>query len=184
MSGHLEVICGPMYSGKSEQLINRLTRFKIANKTVTVLSPDIDNRYGKGKIYSHSGQEFDCIQIPIEGKAIEVNTDVLAFDEAQFFEYRWLTGSISDALAEDIIVIVAGLDMDFRKKPFGLSMPYLMAMAKFVVKLRAVCQVCGEDAIYTQRLVNGKPAPLDGKTVIVGGQEQYEARCENCWKAG
>ena len=180
---HLEVITGPMYAGKSEELIRRLNRYKIGNKKVFVIGPDIDNRYGEGKIFSHNGNAFECTVIPTIGEAVEIpdDTDVIAFDEAQFFESRWLLGSIYDCLDNGFTVIAAGLDMDFRRQPFG-AMPSLLAMAKDVTKLTAVCQVCGEDAIYTQRLVDDKPAPYEGETVIVGGKEQYEARCEKCWR--
>ena len=185
MSGHLEVICGPMYAGKSEELIRRLNRFEIAKKSVHVLSPDIDNRYGAGHIFSHNGKSFIAEQIPIEGKPVEVNADVIAFDEAQFFEYRWLIGSVEDALKEGFTVIVAGLDKDFRGRPFGgLTMPYLLAMADKVTKLTAICQVCGNDATMTQRLIDGKPASFDGPTVLVGATDSYEARCRNCWEVG
>lgn len=185
MSGYLEVICGPMYAGKSEELIRRLTRFEIAKKTVHVISPDIDNRYGAGHINSHNGRSFVAEQIPVEGKAIEVKSDVVAFDEAQFFEYRWLTGSVKDLLREGYIVIAAGLDKDYRGEPFGgLTMPYLMAMADKITKLTAICQKCGEEATMTQRLVDGKPAPLSGPTVLVGATDSYEARCRDCWEAG
>jgi thymidine kinase len=185
VSGHLEVITGPMYAGKSEELIRRLRRHEIAGRKILVFSPEIDNRYGEGKIFSHAGRDFDCVSIPVKGEAYDIpdDTNVVAFDEAQFFEYRWLLGSIEDCLDFGFTVIVAGLDMDFRKLPFG-GMPQVLAKAKYVVKLRSVCQKCGEDAMYTQRLVNGKPAPLSGETVIVGGAEQYEARCEKCWEAG
>jgi len=184
MSGHLEVITGPMYAGKSEELIRRLSRFEIAKKTVTVLSPDIDKRYGAGHIFSHNGSSFVAKQIPVEGEDVEINSDILAFDEAQFFEYRWLVGSISDALREGYTVIVAGLDKDYRGQPFpGLAMPYLLAMADTVTKLTAICQKCGAEATMTQRLIEGKPAPLDGPTVLVGANDKYEARCRNCWEA-
>lgn len=180
---HLEVITGPMYAGKSEELIRRLRRYQIAGKDFTVIGPDIDNRYGEGKITSHVGNSFPCTALPLEGKELEVGTSILAIDEAQFFEPRWLVGSIEDAIDFGMTVIVAGLDLDFRKKPFG-AMPQLLAMAKYIIKLRSVCNKCGADAMYTQRLIDGKPAPLDGETIAVGGKDQYEARCENCWEAG
>src|SRR5574343_925365 len=151
MKGHLEVICGPMYAGKSEELIRRLRRFEIANKEFTVIGPDIDDRYGEGFITSHVGNSFKCLVVPTKGEAIEIQTDILAIDEAQFFESRWLVGSVQDAIEEGMTVIAAGLDLDFKRNPFG-PMPALLSMAKEVIKLRAVCQVCGEDAMYTQRL--------------------------------
>lgn len=181
MSGHLEVICGPMYAGKSEELIRRLRRFEIAGEKFTVIGPDIDNRYADGKIVSHVGNSFDCIALPTKGKAIEIPTNILAIDEAQFFESQWLIWSISDAIDYGMTVIASGLDLDFKRRPFG-AMPQLLSMAKYVVKLRSVCNMCGaQDAMYTQRLIDGKPAPLDGATILVGGTENYEARCEECW---
>jgi thymidine kinase len=111
----------------------------------------------------------------------EPEPDVIAIDEVQFFEPEMINTIERNILFKR--VIVSGLDMDFRKKPFGI-MPELLAMAKEVLKLTAVCQVCGKDAMYTQRLLNGKPASLTGQTVIVGGTEQYEARCAKCWQAG
>lgn len=183
MSGHLEVITGPMYAGKSEELIRRLRRTAIAGQNAAVFKPIIDDRYAIEEVVSHAGSKIKAY--PIRGweemyDAMDFmpKLEVIAIDEVQFFD-----DGMIDAIERSISVfrvIVSGLDLDFRKQPFGI-MPELLAMAKFVVKLRSVCQVCGEDAMYTQRLLNGKPAPLSGETVIVGGQEQYEARCERCW---
>ncbi len=185
MRGTLEVITGPMYAGKSEELIRRLARFEIAKKTVTVLNPDIDTRYGVGHIYSHNGKSFKAKQIPVQGQAVSIfDTDVVAFDEAQFFNHIWLVNTISDILNTKIIIIVARLDKNFRGEAFGLGMPILMAMADKVTKLTAICQECGAEATMTQRLLNGNPAPFDGETVVVGAQEQYEARCNQCWQKG
>jgi thymidine kinase len=187
MSGHLEVITGPMYAGKSEELIRRLRRVAIAGQKAIVFKPIIDNRYSEEYVVSHEGNRIKAFPISVNSRSWddmadildhEPEPDVIAIDEVQFFNYEMV-----ETIKRNINfkrVLVSGLDLDFKREPFGI-MPELLAMAKFVVKLRAVCQVCGEDAMYTQRLVDGEPAPLNGETVIVGGHEQYEARCEECW---
>jgi thymidine kinase len=189
VSGHLEVICGPMYAGKSEELIRRVRRVGFAGQKAIVFKPWIDDRYSVEEVVSHAGNRVNAYPISTSDMSWDdmadildnvEEPDVIAIDEVQFFNQEMV-----DTIKRNIIykrVIVSGLDMDFRKEPFGI-MSELLAIAKFVDKLRAVCHSCGEDAMYTQRLVNGKPAPLDGETVIVGGTEQYEARCENCWEA-
>jgi len=179
----LEVICGPMFSGKSEELIRRLRRYEIAGKKVRAFGPDIDNRYGEGKIHSHSGAQFDCTPIPVEGIAYEFEADVIGFDEAQFFEPKWLLEAISECIEEGAIIIVAGLDQTYRTEPFG-AMPTLLAWANKVDKLTAICNVCGSEANRTQRLVDGDPAPFSGPTIQVGGFDSYEARCDNCFERG
>lgn len=174
----MEVICGSMFCGKTEELIRRLRRAIIARKKVQVFKPAIDNRYTVEKVHSHAGIEIDAV--PIDGindiyNYLKDDTDVIGIDEAQFF-----SGDIVK-VAEDLVnrgirVIFAGLDTDFRGEPFG-SMPILMAKAERVDKLNAICMVCGEPACRTQRLVNGKPANYDDPLVIVGTSEMYEARC-------
>lgn len=186
MSGHLEVICGPMYAGKSEQLIHRIKRAEIAGQRAVVFKPKIDNRYDENDVISHSGLKATAVAVKdsddLYARCSYGNFNILAIDEVQFFDDK-IFHIIKIFTGMGKRVIVTGLDMDFRQDPFTM-MPDLLAIAKFVIKLRAVCQKCGEDAMYTQRLLNGNPAPLSGETVIVGGQEQYEARCENCWEAG
>ncbi len=174
----MEVICGSMFCGKTEELIRRLRRAIIARKKVQVFKPAIDNRYTVEKVHSHAGMEIDAV--PIDDindiyKYLEDDTDVIGIDEAQFFSPDIVT------VAEDLVnrgkrLIFAGLDTDFRGEPFG-SMPILMAKAERVDKLNAICMVCGEPACRTQRLVNGKPANYDDPLVIVGTSEMYEARC-------
>jgi len=182
LAGHLEVICGPMYAGKSEELIRRLRRAEIANQKTIVYKPRIDDRYDKSAIVSHSGLKAEAYAINTAYEICSDFYDVVAIDEAQFFNSEII--DVVNQLTKEKRVIVSGLDLTFNKQPFGY-MPQLLAMAKFIVKLRSVCQKCGtEDAMYTQRILNGKPAPLDGETVKVGGMEQYEARCEQCWQAG
>ena len=190
MSGHLEVITGPMFAGKSEELIRRLRRAAIAGQNAIVFKPKIDNRYSSEEVVSHNGNKIKAYSIAIDDKSWDdmadildfvEEPDVIAIDEVQFFNSEMV-----DTIKRNIEfkkVIVSGLDMDFRRDSFGI-MPELLAIAKEVLKLTAICQVCGEDAMYTQRLLNGKPAPYEGETVIVGATEQYEARCGNCHERG
>ncbi len=179
--GSIEVICGPMYCGKTEELIRRLFRAKLAKQNVQVFKPVIDDRYGGiFKISSHSGSEFEAIPVKTsdEIKAkIEPNTTVVGFDEVQFFDEGIL--DLATELADSgIRVIIAGLDLTFTGEPFGV-MPQLMAVAEEVSKLSAICMVCGDLAYRSQRLVNGKPAHYNDPIIIVGASEMYEARCRN-----
>lgn len=178
-SGRIEVICGSMFCGKTEELIRRVRRAIIAKQKVKVFKPSIDDRYGIQSVTSHNGQEVEAI--PVESAHAILNlanggTTVVAIDEAQFFD-----DGIVDVVQEladkhNIRVIIAGLDLDFRGEPFG-SMPFLLSIAEDVTKLHAICVECGEDASRTQRLVNGKPARYDDPIILVGAQESYEARC-------
>ncbi len=176
--GTVEVICGSMFSGKTDELIRRLRRATIARQHVQVFKPAIDMRYAVEKVTSHAGSDFDAI--PIEKAAdirdkLDGEASVVAIDEAQFFDDAII--QVVEELADrNIRVIVAGLDTDFRGEPFG-PMPVLMARAERVDKLQAICMVCGEPASRTQRLVNGKPARYHDPVVIVGAAEMYEARC-------
>jgi thymidine kinase len=177
--GHIEVICGSMFSGKSEELIRRVKRAQIARQHVQVFTHVIDTRYGSNtKVASHSGAEFDARPVQHASEILEhVDSDaeVVAIDEAQFFD--WEIAEVVNALAQrGVRVIVAGLDTDFRGEPFG-AMPVLMAQAEKIDKLNAICMVCGGDAARTQRLVNGAPAAYDDPLVVVGANEMYEARC-------
>jgi thymidine kinase len=176
--GSIEVVCGSMFSGKTDELIRRLIRATIARQKVQVFKPAIDVRYAVEKVTSHAGANFDAV--PVE-KASEIlskfekDTTVVGVDEAQFFDPGVV--DVCQQLAErGVRVIVAGLDMDFRGEPFG-PMPILMSRAEHVDKLHAICMVCGDEASRTQRLVNGKPARYDDPVVIVGASELYEARC-------
>jgi thymidine kinase len=176
--GSVEVICGSMFSGKTDELIRRLIRATIAKQKVQVFKPAIDVRYAVEKVTSHAGANYGAI--PVE-KAAEIrtklqpDTTVVAIDEAQFMDAEVVT--IARELADrGIRVLVAGLDQDFRGEPFG-PMPALMSLAERVDKIHAICMVCGDEASRTQRLVNGKPARYDDPVVIVGASEMYEARC-------
>lgn len=176
--GSIEVVCGSMFSGKTEELIRRLRRAVIARQKVQVFKPAIDIRFAVEKVASHAGLDFDAIPIRTAAEILEKmepGTTVIGVDEAQFLDGQIvpITRSLAD---KGVRVIIAGLDQDFRGEPFG-SMPLLLTFAERVDKLAAICMVCGEPATRTQRLVNGKPAHYDDPVVIVGAAEMYEARC-------
>ena len=176
--GRIEVICGSMFSGKTEELIRRLRRAQIARQEVQVFKPLIDTRYGLEKVTSHNGQDFQAIPVPNSAelvKCIAPTTTVIAVDEAQFFDHA-LIEAVGVMAMGGIRVMCAGLDLDFRGEPFG-PIPTLMCLAEEVTKLHAICAVCGEDASRTQRLVNGEPARFDDPVIMVGASEAYEARC-------
>lgn len=176
--GSVEVICGSMFCGKTEELIRRLRRARIAKQQVQVFKPVIDNRFDHKKITSHSGLDVDAHPVGSSQDILEQlqpDTTVVGVDEVQFFDDGIV--AVVEAMAErGIRVIVAGLDTDFRAEPFG-CMPELMARAEHVEKLQAICMVCGMPGSRTQRLVDGKPAHFDDPIVVVGAQEMYEARC-------
>jgi thymidine kinase len=183
MQGRLEVICGPMFSGKSEELMRRLRRADIAGYNVTLVKPAIDGRYGDRHVKSHSGMAMLATSVNTAG-GIPVHAfsyGVVGIDEGQFFDDDDFVEIVQES-AKKRIVIISGLDMNFRCEPFG-HMPTLLAVADRVDKLTAICHKCGGDATLTQRLVDGKPAPFQGPTVLVGGFESYEARCRNCFEA-
>ncbi len=175
----MEVICGSMFCGKTEELIRRLRRAIIAKNHVQVFKPVIDDRYVVEKVYSHAGIEIDAYPL---GEITELydflheDTTVVGIDEAQFFGPEIVEIATDLVDHHGIRVILAGLDQDFRGEPFG-SMPTLMSLAERVDKLNAICMVCGGPATRTQRLVNGKPAHYDDPLVIVGTSEMYEPRC-------
>jgi len=179
--GWIELICGSMFSGKTEELIRRVKRAEIARQKVQVFKPKLDDRYVVEKVRSHDGGHWEAT--PVEDSAeilqlVEPDTQVVAIDEAQFFD--WRIAEVCNLLADQgKRVIVAGLDMDFRGEPFG-PMPVLMAQAEVVDKLRAICVVCGAPASRSQRLINGKPASYHDPVILVGASETYEARCRRC----
>jgi thymidine kinase len=167
-----------MFSGKTEELIRRLKRAQIARQKVQVFKPALDDRYHAAKVSSHSGSQYEAIVVQDTSeiaRLVEDDTDVVAIDEVQFFD--WSVAELCDRLAnEGRRVILAGLDMDFRGEPFG-PMPLLMAQAEAVDKLQAICMVCGAAASRTQRLIDGRPANYDDPVIMVGASEVYEARC-------
>ncbi|HSW73569.1 MAG TPA: thymidine kinase [Candidatus Limnocylindria bacterium] len=183
--GSLEVICGPMFSGKSEELIRRLRRAKIARQTVLVFKNSLDNQRTQAFefVVSHDGNKLNAQPITqvekILSLALHIDADVIGIDEVQFFPYSILP-IICKLLEAKKRIIVAGLDLDFRGVPFG-PMPTLLAIADKITKLQAICTVCGSDAPFTQRLVNNYPARYDDPVILVGAQESYQARCRTCY---
>lgn len=179
--GWIEVICGCMFAGKTEELIRRINVLSYARKNILVFKPKIDDRYSTTEIASHAGSKVPCIVIS-EAKEIldhvNYDTDVVAIDEVQFFDEDVV--DICEYLADSgLRVMVAGLDKDFRGEPFGV-LPDLLTRAEFVTKLTAVCAKCGAPATRTQRIINGKPASFNDPIVLVGAKEAYEPRCRHC----
>lgn len=176
--GWIEVITGPMFAGKSEELIRRIRTLRYAKKNIVCFKPTIDDRYSETAIASHAGGRYKAYPIQKAEEMVQYvnsSTDVVAIDEVQFFGPELIP--IIDSFANSgIRVICAGLDMDFRGEPFGI-MPTLLAKAEFVTKLSASCKICGEAATRTQRIINGKPAYYEDPVVLVGASESYEARC-------
>lgn len=179
--GIIEVICGPMFAGKTEELIRRVKRLAYAKRNVVIFKPKIDSRYSETDIVSHANSRIASVVI---SKASDIllhvnsNVDAVVIDEVQFLEKEVL--SIVEILADNgIRVICAGLDMDFRGEPFGI-MPELLAMAEEVTKLTAICTKCGALATRTQRIINGIPAKYDDPLILVGAVEAYEPRCRLC----
>lgn len=180
-SGWIEVVCGSMFSGKTEELIRRVRRAQIARQKVQVFKPAMDTRYADREVASHNGMQVEAVPVedPTQLRAlIEPDTTVVAIDEGQFFDQD-LVDLCENLADEGIWVIVAGLDMDFRGEPFG-PMPQLMARAERVDKLQAICVVCGGPASHTQRLIDGRPAAYDDPVILVGASEVYQARCRGC----
>lgn len=181
--GTLEVICGPMFSGKSEELIRRLRRAKIAQQSVLIFKPHIDNRYGLEYVVSHDGSKLDAKPLSNVHDILAIThehvADVVGLDETQFFAPEIVT-VICQLVQNGKRVIVAGLDRDFRGAPFG-CMPALLAIADKVTKLQAICTQCGHDAHFSQRLINGNPAKFDDPIIMLGAQEAYQARCRGCY---
>lgn len=180
--GWIEVICGVMFSGKSEELIRRVRRAIIARKKVQVFKSHLDERYaGIYQVSSHDGRTVNAVPVDTPeqiGRLVEPETQVVAIDEAQFLDATIV--DLATTLANrGVRVIVAGTDSDFRGEPFG-AMPQLLAVAEVVDKLHAICVVCGNPASRNQRLIGGKPARYDSPTIMVGSVESYEARCRAC----
>lgn len=185
-AGHLEVICGPMFSGKSEELIRRLRRVEISGKKFFLFKPALDDRYDVEHVVSHDQRMLkshiignDRLSLERLNDMIPEDTEVIAFDEANFFDpcivdlvKQWISGGKR--------VIAAGLDTDFRGEPFG-AMPQLLALADFVDKLKAICVRCkSQPATMTQRVIDGRPARYDDPIIVVGASDKYEARCKGC----
>lgn len=179
--GWVEVICGSMFAGKTEELIRRIKRIDYAKKEVLVFRPRIDNRYSDSEVVSHSNYRYKANIIDNATEILDFvtkNTYAIAVDEAQFFDANLI--KVSEHLADrGIRVIVAGLDKDFRGEVFGI-MGELVVKAEYVMKLAAICMVCGKPATRTQRLIDGDPANYHDPIVMVGASEAYEPRCRHC----
>ena len=182
--GSLEVVCGPMFSGKSEELIRRLRRAEIAGLRALIVKPAVDDRYDVGHVVSHGGAKMRAVTAPssAELRRLAAGYEAVGVDEVQFFD-GGVVESISELVERGARVVAAGLAQDFRRLPFG-AMPTLLAVADYVDKLEAVCHRCGGPATLTQRLVDGRPAPFSGETVQIGALDSYEARCRACYEAG
>lgn len=180
--GWVEVICGSMFSGKTEELIRRLKRAQIAKQKVQIFKPKIDNRYSNDHVQSHSSLRLDAINIDHPEDILtllEDNTRIVGIDEAQFLPASVV--DITQRLANrGLRVVVAGLDLDYRGEPFG-PMPLLMATAEIVTKMSAICTACGNSASRTQRIRMKTPAEST-EQVVVGASDIYEARCRRCFE--
>jgi thymidine kinase len=180
-TGSLIVITGSMFSGKTEELIRRVRRTLYAHRSAQVFKHTIDTRSENSEIQSHNGVPHTALAVSTSEellRKVEETTDVVAIEEAQFFDEGIV--EVCRRLADTgYEVIAAGLDMDFKGEPFG-PMPRLLAEADEVTKLRAICARCGREASRSQRLIDGRPAPVSAPTILIGAEESYEARCRHC----
>ena len=174
-SGWVEVICGSMFCGKTEELLRRLRRARIANLNVIAFKPKIDDRYSKNEIVSHDKNSLNSIAIEDEKTLLDLGSkyDVVGIDEAQFFSNK-LVSACKELANNKTRVIIAGLDTDYRGLPFG-PMPLIMCDSDYLEKLTAICMQCGKDATYTQRIT------AQTKRIVIGETDTYEARCRNCF---
>jgi thymidine kinase len=184
--GRLEVVCGSMFSGKTEELLRRLRRAEYAKQNVLTVKHKIDDRAGHAYVASHDERERLAFVVGESslnlGRILELankNIDVVGIDEVQFFP-KEIVPIICKLVDDGKRVIAAGLDIDFRGEPFGV-MPTLLAISDSVLKLKAICISCGKDAHHTQRIVNGKPAAYEDPIIFIGAEESYEARCRDCF---
>ena len=177
-SGWIEVICGSMFSGKTEELIRRLKRARIAGQNVAVYKPFVDDRYAKDEVVSHDANSLVSIAIDSSRALLNVleDTQVIGIDEAQFFDQQ-LPIVVQELALRGVRIIVAGLDMDYRGRPFG-PMPDLLAVAEYITKVHAICPHCGNLATHSYRLSN------ESEQVVVGERDRYEPRCRVCYDMG
>ncbi|MBU1014435.1 MAG: thymidine kinase [Bacteroidetes bacterium] len=174
-TGWIEVICGSMFSGKTEELIRRLNRAKIAKQRVEIFKPEVDKRYDEKNVVSHDANAVQCTPVQTAAQILlyDIDVDVVAIDEAQFFDMELV--NVANVLADrGFRVIVAGLDMDFRGVPFG-PIPGLMATAEYVTKVHAICMTCGNLAQYSHRTIKNE------SLVVLGEKESYEPLCRSCF---
>lgn len=180
--GWMEVIAGSMFSGKTEELLRRVRRATIARKRVQVFKSHLDDRYaGLWAVSSHDRRTFEATPVDSSSQILlrlDPMAQVIAIDEVQFLD-AGIVNVVASLANRGRRVIMAGIDTDFRGEPFG-PMPQLMAMAEVVDKLHAICVLCGSPASRTQRLIEGKPAPYESPTIMVGAADSYEARCRAC----
>jgi thymidine kinase len=177
-NGWIEVICGSMFSGKTEELIRRLKRAKIANQRVDIFKPRLDTRYDDSRVVSHDANAILSVPIDHSSKLLSMsdNLEVVGIDEAQFFDLG-LTDACQQLAIRGIRVIVAGLDMDYRGIPFG-PMPNLLAVAEYITKVHAICPHCGNLATHSYRLSK------DNSDILLGEKDLYEPRCRTCYQMG
>ena len=176
--GWIEVVCGSMFSGKTEELIRRLRRAIIANKKVQIFKPELDVRYDESEVVSHDKNSIPSTPVSHSQNILLLadGIEVVGIDEAQFFDMELM--SVCEKLAKrGTRVIIAGLDMDFQGKPFG-PMPYLLSIADYITKVHAICVPCGEIALHSFRKISNE------KTVLLGERESYEPRCRKCFEDG
>ncbi|MCK5388307.1 MAG: thymidine kinase, partial [Candidatus Izimaplasma sp.] len=181
--GWIEVIAGPMFAGKTEELLRRVKRLEYAKKHVVVFKPLMDDRFSESEVVSHNNNSTKSVNISYAKQIfdfIDDQTEVVAVDEIQFLDCE-AVGIMEYLASRGIRVIVSGLDKDFRGEPFSF-MPKLLSLAEYVTKLTAICVKCGRPATRTQRIVNGKPARYVDPIVLIGAEESYEARCRTCHK--
>ena len=176
--GQIEVICGSMFSGKTEELIRRLNRAKIARQKVEIFKPSVDKRYSESEVVSHNENTIRSTPVDFAEDLLLLSgdCDVVGIDEVQFFDNE-IVSVVQKLALQGKRVILAGLDMDFEGRPFG-SMPILMAIAEYVTKVHAICMKCGDLATFSYRLSEGK------QKVMLGEKESYEARCRKCFFEG
>lgn len=177
-SGWIEVICGSMFSGKTEELIRRVKRAKFANQKVIIFKPKKDVRYDDLQVVSHDENTIESIPVEKSSDILNhlVNAQVIAIDEAQFFD-KELPSIVQKIALRGIRIIIAGLDMDFRGVPFG-PMPILLSVAEYITKVHAICPHCGNLATHSYRLT------AETDTVVLGEKDKYEPRCRTCYAMG
>ncbi|AAT75991.1 thymidine, deoxyuridine kinase [Mesoplasma florum L1] len=186
--GWVELITGCMFAGKTEEFIKRLRRHAFAKRNVIAFKPVIDTRYAVNEVASHAGTLLPSIPVnstaelkeKLEAKILEKKVDVVGIDEIQFFDEA-IVDYIEELADRGIIVIVTGLDKDFRSQPFK-NVDRILPLAEMVDKLTAICQKCGNFANRTQRIIDGKPADWNSPLILVDGNDSYEARCRNCYQ--
>ncbi len=177
-SGWIEVICGSMFSGKTEELIRRLKRAKIAGQQVEIFKPQVDTRYSNGEVISHDANSITSVSVEHSSALLNYaeSVSVIGIDEAQFFDME-LPQVCQHLALRGIRVIAAGLDMDYQGKPFG-PIPNLLSVAEYITKVHAICQHCGNLATHSYRLSDDK------ERVVLGEKDRYEARCRTCYHMG